>query len=140
MRVLLDNDVVLDFLLQRTPFVLEANEIFVLVDDGTIEAYVAGITPVNVFYVSRKIVGIDKAFQLVKDLLDAVYICLVDGNTINTALTLSFKDFEDAVQHTCAVTDGLGAIVTRNTSDFKNATLPVYTPTDFLNQIQSSSN
>ena len=129
MRVLLDNDVVLDFLLQRPPFVSEANEIFDLADDETIEAYIAGITPVNVFYVSRKIVGTDKAFQLVKNLLDSINICSIDENTINIALALSFGDFEDAVQHT----------VTRNTSDFKNSTLPVYTPTDFLNHIISSS-
>lgn len=49
MRVLLDNDVVLDFLTARQPFFTEAERIFQHLDSGKIEGFVSTITPVNVF-------------------------------------------------------------------------------------------
>ena len=54
MRVLADNDVVLDFLLERKPFNGEAKELFRLVGRKKLEIYVASITPVNAFYTIRK--------------------------------------------------------------------------------------
>lgn len=49
-RVLLDTNVVLDFLLDRAPFADAAAALWQANDDGRIEAYVSVITPVNVFY------------------------------------------------------------------------------------------
>jgi len=66
-RVLLDTNVVLDFLLDRAPFADEAAALWQANDDGRIEAYVSAITPVNVFYVARKLKGIETARQLVME-------------------------------------------------------------------------
>jgi hypothetical protein len=56
---------------------------------------------------------------------------------MQNALLLNFNDYEDAVQHTCAEAENLDAIVTRNISDYKNATLPVYSPTEFLSLLNT---
>jgi hypothetical protein len=53
------------------------------------------------------------------------------------AYKLAFADYEDAVQHASAVANGLDTIVTRDLNDYKNATLPVFSPTDFLNKLKS---
>ena len=52
-RVLLDTNVVLDFLLDRAPFADAAAALWQANDDGQIEAYISVITPVNVFYIAR---------------------------------------------------------------------------------------
>lgn len=135
MRVLLDTDINLDFILQRQPFFTEANEIFQRLADGDFEAYVSAITPVNVFYFARKANGISSANQIVKDLLTVVKVCAVNETVLQNALISPITDFEDAVQHESAVVENLDAIVTRNVGDYKNAALTIYTPDDFLNQI-----
>ena len=54
MRVLLDTDVVIDFLMAREPFAQRARQIFELNAQRKIQCYIASITPLNVFYVARK--------------------------------------------------------------------------------------
>ena len=74
MRVLLDTDVSLDFTLQRQPFFVEASEIFNRLGDGDFEAYASAVTPVNVYYFTRKAKDINGAKQAVQDLLITVKI------------------------------------------------------------------
>lgn len=54
MRVLLDTDVILNFILQRQPFYTKAKEIFIRLAKGDFEAYVCDITILNIFYIARK--------------------------------------------------------------------------------------
>lgn len=137
MRVLLDNDVVLDFVLQRPPASAEAKEIFDSLAQKEFDAFVASITFNNVFYVTRKEKGRDIAFQTVEKLLKMVEVCAANKSVLENAFLLKFNDYEDAIQHACAEAESLDAIVTRNLSDYKNATIPVYSPTDFLNLLNT---
>ena len=56
-----------------------------------------------------------------------------DKEIIQTALNSPFTDFEDALQNYSAEFSGeIDAIITRNIKDFKNSTLGVLTPDDFV--------
>lgn len=131
-RVLLDNDVVLDFILTRQPFFAEADEIFVRLQNKEFKAYISTITPINAFYTTRKEKGRDVAFKAVKSLLKLVEFCRTNKSVLQNAFTLSFTDFEDAVQCASALAENLDAIVTRNTKDYKNSPVQIYSPTEFL--------
>ena len=135
MRVLLDTNVVLDFVIERQPFFIEADEIFVRLENNKFEGFVSAITPINVFYVTRKEKGKDVAFQAVADLFKVVEIARNDKLVFQNALSLNFNDYEDAVQCACAVAGNLDAIVTRDTKDFTNSPIQIYSPTEFLKQI-----
>ena len=137
MRVLFDTDLVLDLVLDREPFVEEAAALFILHEQGRINSYISGITLVNVFYLTRKFKGIDAASEAVKELLAALNVCPLDRSVLEAAQRLVFADYEDAVQHASATSSQLDAIITRNLDDYRNATLPVFSPTDFLNQLTS---
>jgi predicted nucleic acid-binding protein len=137
MRALLDTDVVLDVLLARAPFARTAEELLDLNQHGRFDAYISGITPINIFYIARKAKSSGDLRQAISQLLQAVRVCPLDYSILASALASPISDYEDAVQHACAVAAGLDAIVTRNLGDYKNATLPVYSPTDFLNQLKS---
>ncbi|HEX8096782.1 MAG TPA: PIN domain-containing protein [Pyrinomonadaceae bacterium] len=137
MRALLDTDVVLDHLLGREPFAQAAGELLELNARGTFQGYISAITPVNVFYVARKVLTRDQLGQALEDLLLAVRVCPLTHNALRQALALPFRDYEDAVQHACAAANGLDALVTRNLEDYKHATLPVYSPTDFLSRVKT---
>ena|SRR4028119_185225 len=139
MRVLLDSDVVLDFVLERNPFVEAAGELFELIAQGECDGYISGITPINVFYLMRKTKGMDKARQTISDLLIAFQVCPITHTVLKEAFALPFTDYEDAVQHASAAAIKLDAIITRNLVDYKNATLPIYSPINFLNHLKSQS-
>jgi hypothetical protein len=49
------------------------------------------------------------------------------------ALKNEFKDFEDSIQYSSALTiKGLDVIITRNIKDYKNSEIAVMTPLNFL--------
>jgi predicted nucleic acid-binding protein len=135
-RVLIDTDVVLDILLKRVPFYEAANAIWQANFEGQCEAFISAVTPVNVFYIAKKLKGASSAYQAVKELLDGMNICAVDEATLKSAATSPISDFEDAVQHASAAAYKLDAIVTRNLDDYRNATIPVYSPPAFLIELK----
>ncbi len=137
MKILLDNDVVLDYVLERQPFYMPAEEIFMLNAKNDITVYISGITPVNVFYTGRKLKGKDFTFKAVRRLLLLVEVCRMDKQVLQNAFTLNFTDYEDAVQCASAIAENLDAIVTRNTTDYKNSSVKVYSPGEFLQFLQT---
>lgn len=137
MRVLIDTDVNLDFVLERQPFFIEAAEVFTRLGNGEFDAYVSAVTPINVYYFTRKAKGISGARQAVQDLLIVVSICAIDDKILQDAHNSTITDYEDAVQHECAAMANLDAIVTRNTKDFKNSSVKVYSPGEFLQFLQT---
>lgn len=132
MRVLLDTNVVLDFILKRPPFDTEAKEIFARAARREIEIFVSPITPINVFYTTRKEKDKDAAFLAVQGLLKITEIAQTDKAVLQNAFAANFDDYEDAVQHECAVAENLDAIVTRNSKDYKNASVKICSPSEFL--------
>lgn len=51
MRVLLDTDVILDLLLDRAPFADAAAALWLAHEREQLNAYIAAITPINLFYI-----------------------------------------------------------------------------------------
>lgn len=136
MRALLDTDVVLDYLLARPPSAIAANELWHLAEAGRYEAFVSVITPINVFYIARKLKGQEEAKRIVEGLLAVCQVAITDGPVLKRALRLPLKDYEDAVQLASARRVSLDVIVTRNTGDYKGADLPILTPEEFLAQLE----
>lgn len=132
MRVLLDTDIVLDFLLERVPFQDEALALFKAHDQKKIDAFVGAITPINVFYIIRKEAGLQKAAQAVAAILASLEVCAADKKILLDATLLPITDYEDAVQVASAINAKIDAVVTRNLKDYKNSPLPVYSPSDFI--------
>ncbi len=137
MLVLLDTNIVIDFVLARIPFFVEADEIFTRLQNKEFEAFVSPVTPINVFYTTRKETGKATAFLAVEELLKVVRITKSNNQIYRNAFSLNFKDYEDAVQHESAIAENLDAIVTRNTKDFVDATMKVYSPPELLEVLKN---
>lgn len=136
-QVLLDNDVVLDFLLVRQPFFVEADEIFIRLQNKEFNAYLSAITPNNAFYTTHKQIDKATAFKAVEGLLQIIEVCRTDKAVLQKAFTLNFTDFEDAVQCASAMEENLDAIVTRNLKHYKNSPVKIYSPGEFLQFLQT---
>ena len=70
-------------------------------------------------------------------LLRLVKICSVNSAILQKAIISPITDYEDAVQHECALAENPDAIVTRNTKDFKDSSVKVYSPGEFLQFLQT---
>jgi predicted nucleic acid-binding protein len=110
-RLLFDTNVVLDVLLNREPWVTESYTLWQAQNQGRLVGFVSASTITDIFYVSRRIAGIDKAFTAVRLCLETFEICSVDRKTLEQAEQLPGNDFEDNVQIACAIMIGLEAIV-----------------------------
>ncbi|KAB8316540.1 PIN domain-containing protein [Tolypothrix campylonemoides VB511288] len=137
MRVLIDTNIVLDFLLERNPFLQDAEALFQVIGSGRIVGYVTATTLTDIFYIARRQTrSIERARQAVSITLAVMEVCPVDRSILELALTSGMTDFEDAVQVACAFSQGLDAVVTRDIGDFSNAALPVLSVNQLLGQLQ----
>jgi predicted nucleic acid-binding protein len=134
-KILIDTNVVLDLILERQPFVEDAILLFEQIEQGKLEGYIAATTITNIFYIIRKAEGREVAIAAVNRLLIGLQFCVVDRQTVETALKLGLKDFEDSIQLACAKLSQLDGIVTRDRKDFVGSDLPIYSPTELLTQL-----
>jgi predicted nucleic acid-binding protein len=135
MKILIDTNIVLDLLLEREPFVENAIALFERIEQGDLEGAIAATTVTNIFYIIRKTEGREIAITAINRLLIGLRFCAVDKQTVETALNLGLKDFEDSIQLACATLNQLDGIVTRDRKDFIGSNLPIYSPTELLNQL-----
>ncbi|MBD2627797.1 type II toxin-antitoxin system VapC family toxin [Trichormus variabilis] len=137
MRVLVDTNIVLDFLLQREPFSQDAELLFQAIDSGQVVGYVTATTLTDIFYISRKhTLSIEQARQAVSETLTVMVICPVNRAVLESAFKSGLADFEDAVQIFCAVEQGLDAILTRDAKGFLSSSIPVLSIQELLQRLR----
>ncbi len=137
MNVLIDTNIVLDFLLEREPFLQDAEALFQAIGSGLVAGYVTATTLTDIFYIARRQTqSIERARQAVSITLAVMEICPVDRAVVAAALTSGMTDFEDAVQIACAIAQGLDAIVTRDARGFTAVELPVLSASQVLEQLE----
>jgi predicted nucleic acid-binding protein len=78
MRVLIDTNVVLDFLQGRQPFVENAAKLFERIDTGEIEGFIAATTITNIYYIVRRAAGAVVAQDAITQILADLNIYAVD--------------------------------------------------------------
>ncbi|MBE9066307.1 PIN domain-containing protein [Leptolyngbya cf. ectocarpi LEGE 11479] len=135
MKILIDTNLILDFLLERQPFFKDAEALFQLIKINQITGYVTATTLTDIFYITKRHTkSLEKANQAVSVILDALQISPVNRQVLELALCSSTPDFEDAVQAACAITQGLDALVTRD-ADFVTELVPLLSVSEFLKQV-----
>ena len=130
--VLIDLNVLLDVLQKREPFYETSAGLLAALETGQVQGFVAAHSLTTLFYLIQKSRSAAKARASITNLLQFIQIAPVDQSTIEQALNLDFRDFEDAVQMISAVQGKMDCLVTRNVKDYQTALLPVMQPVDFL--------
>lgn len=131
-RVFIDTDVILDFMIAREPFAVDAARIFSLAEKKKIFVCTTGLVFSNAYYVLRKLGPHQKVIDNLSQLAKLIEIIALSKVAVLQALDSKFIDFEDALQHYAAISENVKTIVTRNVKDFKNSELAVLTPDQFL--------
>jgi predicted nucleic acid-binding protein len=133
MNILFDTNVLLDVFLRRSPFYGPSVYLISKVEQSVIEGWLGGTTVTTIHYLLQKHLDRPTAKKHLNTLLELFHIAAVNQLVLKEALDLSFSDYEDAVLHQSALHANLDGIVTRNTRDFSNSSLPIYTPEELEN-------
>jgi predicted nucleic acid-binding protein len=137
-KVLLDTNVILDVALERQPFFDDSETIISLVEQRQIEGYICASSFGDLYYIIRKAKGRDLALEFLREIVTLCQVATVDSNAINMALTINFRDFEDAIKYSTAVLNNFDIIVTRNSSDFPVTTPRIMTPQQLIQELTNS--
>lgn len=136
MKVLIDTNVLLDFLLEREPFQQDAIKLFEAIESGQIIGYITATTLTDIFYIARKHThSLELAREAVSNTLDTMSICPVNRSVLESAFASGLTDFEDAVQIYSAISQSLDAIVTRDAKGFVSSPIPVYAVQELLEKL-----
>jgi predicted nucleic acid-binding protein len=135
MKLLIDTNVVIDFLADRAPFADEARAIIAACVTGRAMGVVTASAVTDIYYILRKTVGRQTALSHILLLLETFEIAEVGKRDLHHALKLPMADFEDALAATCAQRLKADAIVSRNTRDFHASPIPALTPKAVLDTL-----
>jgi len=133
--VLIDINILLDVLQMREPFYDASARLLALVETGRVKGFIAAHSITTLFYLIQKDQSSAQARANITNLLQFLKIAPVDQHTIEQALNLDYRDFEDAVQMISALQCKAEYLITRNITDYQPALLPVIRPVDFLGTI-----
>lgn len=128
-RVLLDTNIVLDFLTGRMNDGLAAK----IVQIGRSDVYemcISFLTAANIMYVTRKMCASIAPLQLAS----LFTILPQDSKQWNDATSLEISDFEDALQASCALNNDCYIAISRD-HHFDSAPMAVLSPEQFIEAV-----
>lgn len=137
MVVLIDTNVLLDFLQGREPYFSNADRIIKLCADQKIHGFMAAHSISNMFYILRKDMSVEVRREVLLNLCDILAIEGINSVKVIDALKNdAFVDLEDCLQSGCAKNVKADYIVTRNIKDFEVSEVPAILPENFLRVVQ----
>lgn len=108
-----------------------------MAEQGEIEGWICGTTVTTIFYLLAKGLSRHKARNNVRKLLKIFNVSTISRVVLEDALASNFKDYEDGVLYQSAIHANLEGIITRNQKDFTESKIPVYSPVEFLEVLNS---
>ena len=131
-QVLFDLNIILDVLQERQDFYEFSARLLAYAETGAIQGWLAAHSVTTLFYLIAKDKSPEQARVTLTSLLQFLKIATVDQNTIEQALNLPYRDFEDAVQMMAALQVHADYLLTRNVRDYQPAPLEVIQPVELL--------
>lgn len=132
-KVLIDTNVLLDYLLEREPFFKAAKEIILSCADGKVKGCIAAHSIPNMFFILRKDYNAQERREVLSNLCSIFDVEGIDKAKLLAGLeNENFSDFEDCLQMECAKAYGAEYIVTRNIADYATSEVKAIMPGDYL--------
>ncbi len=132
-RILIDTNVLLDYLLEREPFFEDAKEVILSCIDGKAKGCIAAHSIPNMFFILRKDYNPKERREVLLNLCKIFDVEGIDkAKLISGLANEDFSDFEDCLQMECAKSYEADYIVTRNTSDYATSEVRAITPKEYL--------
>ena len=140
MKILLDTNIVLDVLLARKSFIENAREIFVLIENFEVSAYLCASSVTTLHYLLAKSLGKNDADKTIEELLVLFDIAKIDKIVLQDACRENGVDYEDSVIYCAAKQENIDIIITRDKKGFKKSKVTVVSPKEFLALLREGKN
>ena len=137
MKALIDGNILLDVLQNRSPHVEASAQIWKLCETDQIEGFVSALTFADLVYIMRKELTPDSIHEVLKKLAIIFRFTDLSVSDMTEAAAMQWKDYEDAIQSATAKRIHADWIITRNTRDFLKSAVPALTPAEFLENIKT---
>lgn len=131
-RAFFDLNIILDVLQTREPFYEASARALTYAETGKVQGFIAPHSLTTLFYLISKDQTLAKARVTITNLLQFLSVASIDQSTIEQAMNLSYRDFEDAVQMIAAVQCKADYFVTRNPKDFQPPMLTVIQASELI--------
>lgn len=128
MKVLIDTNVIIDYLADRTPFADHAEQVLALCESGEVDGLITANAVTDIYYVVRKVAGREKTREATRTLCSILDIADVGKAGILNAMELDMPDYGDALAAQCAKRIKADCIVTRDTADYADSPVPAKEP------------
>ena len=133
MIVLLDTNIIMDALSERSPFDLPAKEILMQGQSGKLTCLFTANAVTDIFYLYSKARNLQSASVALDFLLKTYKVVSVTHEDCAAALLLPIADFEDALVAVSAEKVGADYIITRDEKFLTNTTtVKTILPSDFV--------
>jgi predicted nucleic acid-binding protein len=132
MKVLIDTNVIIDYLDDRLPFADFAEKLFDLCEQGKLIGSLTASSVTDIYYIMRKIIGREKTLECLKLLFSVFEVADVGKGDLLKAMSSTVTDFEDASMSVCAKRVKAEYIITRNADDYHDSPVAPISPQDFL--------
>ncbi len=138
MTALIDTCVIMDFLQNRQPFFDDAYAVLRLAIMGEFDGYITAKSAADVHYLTRRCTHSEEESRAnLNKLLSIVMLLDTTAEDVFHALTSDVSDFEDAIMIETGIRCKIDCIITRNTKDFKDSTVKVFTPAEFIKAVEA---
>lgn len=140
MKVLIDNNVMLDVMLKREPFYEDSKKLVMCAVMKQCEGFITANMMTDMHYILSRLLPKDReesAKFLLKQWLKFVTILPVLEVDCMEALDHNSNDLEDSLILAVMKREGLTVIATRNPKDFKEKKFKVYQPKELADLIST---
>jgi len=137
MKGLIDTNVFLDVVLQREGFVESSGKVMDLVKEESIQGLMPGQSIPTIYFVVKKYYSHALAIKFLKEVTGFFRVISLTNEIIQSAFSLGFTDFEDALISETAHRQKCDFIVSNNVNDFRKSKRKVFRPVHLIENFYS---
>ena len=140
-KLLLDTNVVVDFLNQREPEFEQARKLFICGKIGEFSLWISTSQATDLVYIlsdGGKKKAVEQTLARLREVRTFVNVYPVSASDIDTMLATSWSDPEDALLVEIALQIHADAIISSDKDLFKIDAIPVLSPTEFFASLEEN--
>lgn len=136
MKLLIDTNVLIDFIAQREPFCEQWDKLYAMQMMGDAELWLSNESLTNAAYILKGPLGAIRAQEILEEFLQEFPVSVADQSDLLLAAQRRWGDYEDAVVAICAEKIKADYIITRDQYGFIDSAIPAYSPEAFFNMLE----
>jgi phycoerythrin beta chain len=117
-KILVDDDIILECLINREEFRIEAESVWEMIKSKKIEAFITESGLEKIYLYIGQLANSNNAKKVIDKLKETMQICPINKDVIRDARTIHLRNFEAAIKIICALQMDLDAVLAWNPKDF----------------------